>query len=434
MEFVSAQNRAKYFEYIHYVFVFFLPLAPRILPIFIIAISLIWLLEGNFSEKITKLKSSYTALGFISLYLLYLIGMLYTQDASHGLKDMETKFTLLLFPLIYVTSENTHKNNSFKIFRYLALGCTLAAFIGLAQSSYLFFYELYARANNIVLETYPYTNYFFSAYVSPILHTGYFALYINVSIAFLFYHLLFHANNLKKLKTKQLFILLLVFLSIYNVLLLSKIGLLSMIAIYIFLFFTWAKQRFSVLKLTGILVLLMLSIFVIILALPKVRINFENVIETTFSKNENELDSEDGSASRLVAWKTASDMLKKHFLIGVGTGDVKQTLADEYQKRGYLNAYEIKLNSHNQFLQTTLAIGLLGLLALLFMIFINFKTALANKNLLHLIFIAAVCLQFIVEASLETQAGVIFISFFNSAFNFIFTKSDFNIKQYTHET
>jgi hypothetical protein len=37
-------------------------------------------------------------------------------------------------------------------------------------------------------------------------------------------------------------------------------------------------------------------------------------------------------------------------------------------------------------------------------------------------------MQFMVEASLETQAGVIFISFFNSAFNFIFTKSDFNIK------
>lgn len=423
MEFISAQNRPKYFEYIHYVFVFFLPLAPKMLPIFIIAISLLWLLEGNFSEKITKLKSSYTALGFISLYLLYLIGILYTQNTTHGWKDLETKFTLLLFPLIYATSENANKISSFKIFRYLALGCTLAAFIGLAQSSYLFFYELYARANNIVLETYPYTNYFFSAYVSPFLHTGYFALYINVSVAFMFYHLLFHANNLK-LKTKQLFILLLVFLSIYNVLLLSKIGLITMIAIYIFLFFIWAKQRFSVLKLTGIFALLMLSIFVIILALPKVRMNFENVIETTFSKNENELDSEDGSASRLVAWKTASDMVKKHFLIGVGTGDVKQTLADEYQKRGYWNAYEIKLNSHNQFLQTTLAIGLLGLLALLFLIFINFKTALANKNLLHLIFIAAVCLQFIVEASLETQAGVIFIAFFNSAFNFIFTKSD----------
>jgi O-antigen ligase len=359
--------------------------------------------------------------------------MFYTQDASHGLRDLETKFTLLLFPFIYSTSKNAYKIKAFNIFKYLAYGCTTAALIGLLKSSYYFFYELYARSNNIILESYPYTNYFFAAYVSPFLHTGYFALYINVSIAFLFYHLLFHLNELNH-KSKKIFVSLIIFLSVYNVLLLSKIGLITMIAIYIFIFLKWAKERLNFLKLTVITMLLILFASIIIFAIPKVRLNFKIVVETLFTKNEKELDSEDGSASRLVAWKTAYDLVKKNFLIGVGTGDVKQTLAVEYQKRAYWNAYEIKLNSHNQFLQTTLAIGIAGLISLLLFVFINFRNAFKNQNVIHLIFISAVCLQFMVEASLETQAGVIFISFFNSAFNFIFTKSDFNIKQFNHET
>jgi O-antigen ligase len=432
MELFSTQNRQKYFEYLHYILAFFFPIFPRLLPILIINITLLWLLEGKFIYKFKLFFSSKKALAFISLYFFYIVGMVYTQDVLHGLRDLETKFTLLLFPFIYATSENINKIKSFNIFKYLAYGCAVAAFIGLSKSSYSFFYELYARSNNIILESYPYTNYFFSAYVSLFLHTGYFALYINVSIAFLFYHVLIHPNEINH-KTKKIFISFLIFLSIYNVLLLSKIGLITMIAIYIFIFLIWAKERLNFLKLTGITMLLILFVSIIIFALPKVRLNFENVIETTFSKNERELDSEDGSASRLVAWKTAFDLVKKHFLIGVGTGDVKQTLTLEYQKRAYWNAYEIKLNSHNQFLQTTLAIGIAGLFSLLLFVFINFRNAYKNKNIIHLIFISAVCMQFMVEASLETQAGVIFISFFNSAFNFIFTKSDFNIKQFNHE-
>ena len=428
MELLSHHSRQKYFENLQYVFVFFLPIAPKLLPLFIIAISLLWLLEGDFTSKVQSLKTSGLPWVFMSLYLVYLIGMSYTSNTLHGWKDLETKFTLLLFPLIYATSTSAKKVNFSLLLKSLVFGCSIAALYGLLSSTYLFIYELYARANNIVLDTsYPYTNYFFSAYVSPFLHTGYFALYINVSIAFLFFNLLF--NNLEiSVKLKRLFILLLVFLSVYNILLLSKIGLLSMIGVYLFLFFVWAKQRFNILKLTGIITLLLAGVIVIILALPKVRMNFENLIETTFYKNESELDSEDGAASRLVAWKTALDMVKIHFLTGVGTGDVKQTLTDEYKKLGYQNAYKIQLNSHNQYMQTTLAIGIAGLLALLLMIFINFKKAIQNRNYLHLIFILLVSIQFFVEASLETQAGVIFISFFNSAFNFIFTNSESSIK------
>lgn len=426
MEIISAANRQKYFENIHYVFAILLPIAPRLLPVIIIAIALLWISEGKWSNKWNYIKNNKTFWSFVSIYLIYLVGMFYTENIQHGLKDLETKFSLLLFPLIYATSENSSAIKFNKLFKNLALGCTIAALVGLGDSTYLFLYELYARANNIVLDSYPYTNYFFSAYVSPFLHTGYFALYINVSIAFLFYTLLFKASALTVF-WKRMYMFMLFYLSIYNVLLLSKIGLISMLLVYVGIFYLWAKSRFSFVKLLSIVSAIIITLMLFVFAIPKVRMNFENVVVTTFSKNDNELDSEDGSASRLVAWKTAFSLAQKHFLTGVGTGDVKQLLSDEYQKRGYWNAYEIKLNAHNQFLQTILAIGLAGFAALLLFVFLNFKKALKYKNVLHLVFISAVTLQFVVESSLETQAGVIFISFFNSAFNFIFTQSDTSI-------
>ncbi|MFN7014793.1 MAG: O-antigen ligase family protein, partial [Bacteroidia bacterium] len=189
----------------------------------------------------------------------------------------------------------------------------------------------------------------------------------------------------------------------------------------------WAKSRFYFIKLLATVSAIIITLIIFVFAIPKVRMNFENVVQTTFSKNENELDSEDGSASRLVAWKTAFTLVKQHFLLGVGTGDVKQYLSNEYKNKGFWHAYEIKLNAHNQFLQTTLAIGLAGFVALVLFILINFKNAFKHKNILHLVFIGAVTLQFIVEASLETQAGVIFIAFFNSAFNLIFKQSNTSI-------
>lgn len=422
MELVAKHNRQKYFEYIHYVFVFLLPLAPKLLPIIIIAISLLWLMEGAWINKWNAIVNNKFFWGFISIYIMYVIGMFYTQNVQHGLKDLETKFSLLLFPLIYTTSVHISYVKIKKLLWALVLGCFFAAIICLIKAVYNFNLELYYRENNIPLDYYPYTNYFFSSYLSSFLHTGYFSLYLNLCISFLLHTFLFNSSKKNIVKAGGIFIL--IYLSVFNVMLLSKIGTITMLLVYMLLVYIWAKKRYNTLNVILIITLIISLLISLFILIPGVRYNFENVIETAYFKSENELDSEDGSASRLVAWKTASSLVTKHFITGVGTGDVKQTLTQEYKNKSYWNAYEIQLNSHNQFLQTTLAIGISGLLCLLLFVFINFKNAIKHKNTLHLVFIIAVTLQFMVEASLETQAGVIFIAFFNSAFNFTFTKSD----------
>ena len=100
--------------------------------------------------------------------------------------------------------------------------------------------------------------------------------------------------------------------------------------------------------------------------------------------------------------------------MGVGTGDVKDVLLQKYQEKGITNAYLLRLNAHNQYLQTTIALGILGLLVVLGCLFLPLYEALRQKNILVFLFILIVAFNLLVESMFERQAGIVFYSFFNA--------------------
>jgi O-antigen ligase len=64
-----------------------------------------WLLEGRFKERLSDLFSNKLALVLISLFLLHVLGMAWTETTSFGLKDLRVKLPLLLLPFMVFTSE-----------------------------------------------------------------------------------------------------------------------------------------------------------------------------------------------------------------------------------------------------------------------------------------------------------------------------------------
>lgn len=69
-----------------------------------------WLLEKNFSWKWQQLKHNRIFWVMMSLFLIHIIGMLYTQNVSRGLDDLRNKLPLLTFPLIlFSTKPLSHK-------------------------------------------------------------------------------------------------------------------------------------------------------------------------------------------------------------------------------------------------------------------------------------------------------------------------------------
>src|SRR5688572_11279226 len=62
------------------------------------------LLTTSFSEKINRLKQNKDVIFFLALYVLYIIGLLYSSNIALGIKSIEQKLVLLVIPLIAASS------------------------------------------------------------------------------------------------------------------------------------------------------------------------------------------------------------------------------------------------------------------------------------------------------------------------------------------
>ena len=133
-------------------------------------------------------------------------------------------------------------------------------------------------------------------------------------------------------------------------------------------------------------------------------------------KNTSVAENKESNAERLVVWQAGIQLIKVHPLFGVGTGDVKDALLAEYQKENKLVVYNLKLNAHNQYIQTFIALGIPGVLLLIFMLLYPGVLALRRIHIIYFSFLAVFFINNLVESMLEVQAGVLYFAFFNSLF------------------
>jgi hypothetical protein len=126
---------------------------------------------------------------------------------------------------------------------------------------------------------------------------------------------------------------------------------------------------------------------------------------------------------RLEFWKTAYHIIKEKPLLGVGTGDVKDAFNTQYEKENTPLKKEWQLRSHNQYLATTVAIGVVGLLFFLLHLLTPFFS---NKKMsvFFIFFLLIEFLSFINEDTLETQAGLTFCVFFTQL---LFHNDEYNV-------
>lgn len=76
---------------------------PTSIPQIILAAN--WLLEKDFSWKWKQLKSNKIFWVLISLFILHLLGMMYTENVQRGLDDLRNKIPLLVLPLILFSTK-----------------------------------------------------------------------------------------------------------------------------------------------------------------------------------------------------------------------------------------------------------------------------------------------------------------------------------------
>ena len=119
---------------------------------------------------------------------------------------------------------------------------------------------------------------------------------------------------------------------------------------------------------------------------------------------------------RLAFWKAGTEIIKQHWLLGVGTGDVQTAFNAEYERSHSKLLPENRLRAHNSYLTSWISFGILGFVLFLFMNIAFLVQQINERNLVGIMFILIAMSTFLIEDTLETQMGVSFFAFFYGIF------------------
>lgn len=368
----------------------------KLTPLFIGLFFANWLFEGNLNMKFKTLINKKTAILFSSLYLIHLIGLLYTSNINSGFFDIQVKLSLLIFPLV-IGSKPFSKKQITILFTAFIVGLIYACIYLLSRSFSLYF------TDNI--------NTFFYQYFSVLIHTSYFSMYLNLAIIWLLYNQ-YPSESHNLLWSKNISYVLILFFSFIILLVSSKSGLISISLTLLVLigYLVFRKKMFASAFITVLIILG--TFFIIKHQLPDTHQRMEEFFTAVNSENENTTTA--STSTRLLIWDVSTQVIKNNFIFGVGTGDVKEALKQEYERKEITNALKHGFNAHNEFYQVFLALGVIGFIILILSLVYPMYLSYQNKQFLYIFFGVLIIFNFLSESMLETQAGVMFFAFFNS--------------------
>ncbi len=388
------------------VLAFSIPLYDRIAAVAIALIVFIWLIEGKFKEKLQRIKADrfrQNILWFGLIYILYLVGFLYSKNQYYAFLDLQTKLSLLIFPIFFATiDDNILTKKKDKILYYYILGCIVTTIILLVHSS-LNFWE------SSSFDEFYYSN------LTWYHHASYIAMFLIFTIGILYYKF-YTPDQKSNKKYKIVLIFLIIYFSFFVLILSSKAGIISLLIIFLchLVFLIYQK------KYVGSIAMLLIYVLTLWAGSNYLSVTSNRLssAQQAITSENHDISSNESTTERLLIYQSSLTIIKENILLGVGTGDANDALIKYYKTHQYSGALENRLNAHNQYLQTFIAIGILGFIVLICTLFIPVFKAFKKRNILYLLLLLLVSFNLLFESMFERQAGVVFYSFFNGLFFF----------------
>tara|TARA_R110002049_G_scaffold57561_3_gene157682 strand:- start:1433 stop:2434 length:1002 start_codon:yes stop_codon:yes gene_type:complete len=310
---------------------------------------------------------------------------------SFGLREIEYKLSLLIMPIIIGATPKFSKAITKRLLLAFVFSTIVSGLICIGYSLVETSFSYIQTYNEL------------SLFLSP----NYLSLYIDFCLLILF-------NQLSEKQSKsEVFLKLLgiIFLLFFNLLLTSKTGILIMIMILIYYAISYIN-KFSKKITIGIAIITLLLGTIGVKSNPRVMHRFSTATSALFTKKIDH-DVSESSLVRILVWKEAIKIIQENPIFGVGTGDSKDSLLKRYEDNGIIHALERKYNAHNQYLEWLITLGIIGFIILEGSILYLLITSLRTQNILLTLFVIVNSIAFLTESILETQAGLLFFSFFS---------------------
>jgi hypothetical protein len=338
----------------------------------------------NFKEtfNIKRLKNDMFFVTNVSIYLLFVIGLIYANDFSRGIRLLQKMLPFLIFPLILSNISFSHR--VFKsLFKSVILGVIVYTII-----LWFSIYEIYL--SNEILNQKIGFNFTLHSFIrkTPIsVHHAYVGMYCTLAIVFLIYLL----EETKKINSKLCYIGLIIYLLLNFSLMAGKISFL-LLFVSIFLYVgVRRKQKKKTILLTFVLSAAFLPI--LFLDINWIKLLLLSSIEDRFK-----------------IFKTAYIASLENLPFGVGTSDIKNVLESYYIRFDFEE--QLGLGTHNTFLSFVLRFGFLGVIVYVGYFFYSIKIASKTKNIFSLILLTILFLSSLTEHVFETHRGRFFFMFF----------------------
>jgi O-antigen ligase len=387
-----------------------LPLSPALITFSIIVLSVNWIAEADFKSKLSLLKHNAGLSALSGIYLLFLIGLLYTQNWDYALLSLKIKLPILILPIIYATQNSLEKKDIELILKAF-LGSCLVAF---GWSMYI--YMGFTGVRFDFTETYSEIN---LRQLTPVIsHIRYSALMLMAFFVAWYFFIQSKYKAYQYILFAGLFFYLIQLMSVRS-------SLLSLVLciFYLLIYYLCRPNPIRFKVLIGLVTIL--SPFLIFYTSDSVRA----AISEGMWELKHYFETGEGMgyslSQRLEFWQYAFHIIKENMWIGVGTGDTIDAFKSTYQTLNpELIGWE-NMKAHNEYLTLSVTLGLLGLAAyFIFLLWGVIKESLWAKPLFMLFLINYLSSQFS-DDNLDTQAGVMFLVVF---FSLIFTHSK-NIKR-----
>jgi len=389
---------------------FSLPLYPKLTSI---SIALLFVLSFSTPsrEPIRNLKIIYFL--FPLFFLFYLLGGVFSENIDFWSRDLETKLSFIIIPVVFWNLKNSIIKTKDLFFLFFILGVVISSLFCYLQGlecwdeeQARFCFESSSLAFNF--------------------HPSYLSMYYMIAIIIAWHQYFFSSY-------KIVWLILAIIVSLilpYFIYKFYAVGpWVSMICTVFLLFFHYFYKKRELLKfvLSISFVSIALSIGVSKLELfesdfnviKKELVDYSNSPKQYYENNKGNTSS---TKARLIIWGITLDLVNE-YKWGVGGGDIKDVLINRYEELGLDEYVKSKLNPHNQYLQTALALGLVIGFYLLFMVVAFLVYGFKTNNVLLITIASMLLTSMLFESILEKQEGVVF---FTVMIYFIFLVSEPN--------
>lgn len=346
-------------------------------------------MQSGFNTKWILLRKQSSGLGTLALFGWYAISLTYSMDLAYGVSRLETKASLLAFPVILLSTAWSRKSILFILRSFVYAMLVIAGALVVAAS-----YRYYQTGQT--------QWFFYHELTEPIdLHAIYFANYLVLGLLFVII--------IPDLIRKRFWIAALLVVLIFMLTALSLIGflfLLGLVGGYIEL-----SKRIRPILVIPILSGMVLLVLVLALTIPGTRKKILQIDKLKYTMSDPDY-AWNSITFRLALWECAMPVIAANPLAGVGIGDENNELQKSFVIHDFREGIRCNYDVHNQYLSTWMSTGVIGLLILLFVLLYPCLKAIGCGDRLMLAFMVMMAISFATESFLSSQKGIVFFAFF----------------------